>query len=302
MSGEELLWLLLKALAVLVLVALNGFFVATEFALVKVRDTQLQPLIAVGNRRAQLARHIQQNLYSYLGATQLGVTLSSLALGWVGEPIFEALLHPVFDALGWVGDEWKRVRSIADFTVGFSVITFLHIVAGELAPKSFAIKKPLQGALWAAYPLHWFYVFAYPFTWVLNHSAVWLLRQAGIEMAADHDSVHSEEELRLMFDTAQRRAGGSQFGREIVLNALDLRQRVVREVMRPRGEITGLDTAAPLADCLERAEKTRYSRFPLCERGDVDRTLGVVHIKDLYAQRARARTASASWCRTGRAR
>ncbi len=290
MSGEEVLFILLKVLAVLVLVGLNGFFVAAEFALVKVRDTQLQPLIAQGNRRARMAQHILHNLDAYLSAEQLGITLASLALGWIGEPIFEALLHPVFGALGWTGDEWERVRSGSAFAVGFSVITFLHIVAGEQAPQSLAIKRPLEGALWVAYPLRWFYVLAYPFIWVLNHSALWLLRQIGIPVSSEHDGAHSEEELRLMFDANQRHAGGSKLGREIVLNALDLRHRVAREVMRPRAELTVLNTQASIAECLDIAEKTRYSRFPLCEGGDVDRTLGVVHIKDLFAMRLKARS------------
>lgn len=290
MTAEEFLVIALKALAVLVLVGLNGFFVAAEFALVKVRDTQLQPLIAQGNRRARMASHILQNLDAYLSAAQLGITLASLALGWIGEPIFEALLKPVFDGVGWGGEEWHKVRSGIAFAVGFSVITFLHIVAGEQAPKSLAIKRPLEGALWVAYPLRWFYVLAYPFIWVLNHSALWLLRQAGIAVASEHDSAHSEEELRLMFDANQRHAGGSKLGREVVLNALDLRHRVAREVMRPRTELTVLDTRATIAECLELAEKTRYSRFPLCVAGDLDRTLGIVHIKDLYAMRTKAHT------------
>ncbi|MEN9574557.1 MAG: hypothetical protein RL514_2412 [Verrucomicrobiota bacterium] len=290
MSSEEVMFILLKVLAVLVLVALNGFFVAAEFALVKVRDTQLQPLIAQGNRRARMAQHILLNLDAYLSAAQLGITLASLALGWIGEPIFEALLQPVFGWLGWTGEEWHRVRSGIAFAVGFSVITFLHIVVGEQAPKSFAIKQPLPMALWAAYPLRWFYVVAYPFIWVLNHSALWLLRQVGIEAASEHGSAHSEEELRLMFDANQRHAGGSKLGREIVLNALGLRHRVAREVMQPRSKITVLDTQASMAECLTVAEQTRYSRFPLCEAGDVNRTLGVVHIKELFAHRLKARS------------
>ncbi|MBI5801808.1 MAG: HlyC/CorC family transporter, partial [Verrucomicrobia bacterium] len=285
-----MLFILLKVLAVLLLVALNGFFVAAEFALVKVRDTQLQPLIALGHRRARMAQHLLHNLDAYLSAAQLGITLASLALGWIGEPIFEALLHPIFGWLGWTGDEWLRVRSAIAFAVGFSVITFLHIVAGEQAPKSFAIKRPLPMALWAAYPLRWFYVLAYPFIWVLNRSALWLLRQVGIAATSEHDGAHSEEELRLMFDANQRNAGGTKLGRDILLNALDLRHRVAREVMRPRAEITVLDTQASIAACLEVAEKTRYSRFPLCEGGDLDRTLGVVHIKDLFAMRLKSRS------------
>ena len=134
MSLEVFLVIALKVLAVLVLVGVNGFFVAAEFALVKVRDTQLQPLITQGNRRARMAQHILQNLDAYLSAAQLGITLASLALGWIGEPIFEALLQPVFGWLGWTGEEWHRVRDTIAFAVGFSVITFLHIVVGSRPP------------------------------------------------------------------------------------------------------------------------------------------------------------------------
>lgn len=287
MSGEEFMVIAIKVLAVLVLAAMNGFFVAAEFALVKVRDTQLLPLVAQGNRRAAMARHLLAHLDAYLSAAQLGITLASLALGWIGEPIFADLLKPVFDGLGVASEQTRHTIS---FLVGFTVITFLHIVAGEMAPKSLAIRMPVETSLWVAYPFHWFYIAMKPFIHALNYSALWLLRLVGIEAAHEHAGAHSEEELRLMFDANQRHAGGSKLGREIVLNALDLRHRVAREVMRPRTEITVLDSQASIAACLEVAEKTRYSRFPLCEAGDVDRTLGVVHIKDLYAMRLKARS------------
>ncbi len=287
MSGEEFLVIALKLLAVLVLAGLNGFFVAAEFALVKVRDTQLTPLAAQGHRRALMARHLLAHLDAYLSAAQLGITLASLALGWIGEPIFADLLKPVFDTLDVPSEQTRHTVS---FLVGFTVITFLHIVAGEMAPKSLAIRKPVETSLWVAYPFHWFYIAMKPFIHALNYSALWLLRVVGIEAAHEHAGAHSEEELRLMFDTSQRRAGGTQLGREIVLNALDLRHRVVREVMRPRAEITVLDTQASMAECLAVAEQTRYSRFPLCEAGDVNRTLGVVHIKELFAHRLKARS------------
>lgn len=287
MSGEEFMVIAIKVLAVLVLAAMNGFFVAAEFALVKVRDTQLLPLVAQGNRRAAMARHLLAHLDAYLSAAQLGITLASLALGWIGEPIFADLLKPVFDGLGVASEQTRHTIS---FLVGFTVITFLHIVAGEMAPKSLAIRMPVETSLWVAYPFHWFYIAMKPFIHALNYSALWLLRLVGIEAAHEHAGAHSEEELRLMFDANQRHAGGSKLGREIVLNALDLRHRVAREVMRPRTEITVLDSQASIAACLEVAEKTRYSRFPLCEAGDVDRTLGVVHIKDFYAMRLKARS------------
>ncbi len=284
MDSHTLVMLLLKIVAVIALVLMNGFFVATEFALVKIRDTQLQPLITKGDRRARLLRHIIAHLDAYLSAAQLGITLASLALGWIGEPIFEALLQPVFQAFKI--DSARAQHSIS-FAVGFTAITFLHIVAGEQAPKSFGIRNPLATALWIAYPLQWFYLAAYPFIWLLNESSLALLRLLGIQ-PADESATHSEDELRLMLATGQMNAGATALGRDIVLNALDLRHRVAREVMRPRREIVALDTRASLTECLNVAASTRYSRFPLCENGDLNRALGVVHIKDLFAQRHRA--------------
>ena len=287
MNWESIISVGLRILAVLVLVMLNGFFVAAEFALVKVRDTQLAPLKDRGNRRARVADFILQRLDAFLSAAQLGITLASLGLGWIGEPVFSTLLHPVF---GWLKVESEQLRHVLSFVVGFSAITFLHISAGEQAPKWLAIQKPLPTTLWVAYPMLWFYRISYPLVVILNRSSQWLLRQAGLEPASEAERDHSEDELRLLLGTSQKQTGATTLGRDIVLNALDLRRRVVREVMRPRQEIVPFDTEATVAHCLEIAEKTRYSRFPLCEEGDLDRMLGVVHIKDLYAMRLKART------------
>jgi len=287
LNSSDILLIGLKLLAVVALVLLNGFFVAAEFALVKIRDTQLDPLILKGQRRAQRARYILNHLDSFLSAAQLGITLASLGLGWVGEPVFSTLLAPV---LGWLNVE-PQLRHWIAFVVGFSTITFLHIVAGEQAPKWLAIQKPLPATLWIAYPLFWFSRLSFPFIWVLNQSALWLLRRLGLETQPETELPHSEEELRLLFATAQQKAGGSKLGRDIVLNALDLGHRIARDVMRPRQEIVGLNTDASLTECIDLAESTRYSRFPLCEGGDIDKTLGVVHIKDLYAMRLKVRTA-----------
>jgi len=287
MDSAVLISLALKILAVAVLVFLNGFFVAAEFALVKVRDTQLHPLVRQGNRRALTAEFVRQRLDAFLSAAQLGITLASLALGWIGEPVFTALLQPVFQ---WLDIQDPHLREGLAVAVGFSVITFLHISAGEQAPKMMAIQHPLPTSLWIAYPLLWFYYLSWPLVWLLNRASQWMLRQAGLTAVSDHGGGHSMDELRLLLAESQRRAGGSALGREIVVNALELRRRIVREVMRPRREITALDTTASMADCLDVAERTRYSRFPLCEDGDLDRSLAAVHIKDLYALRNKART------------
>ncbi|MBM3838053.1 MAG: HlyC/CorC family transporter [Verrucomicrobia bacterium] len=285
MGADEILITVVQIAAVLALVLLNGFFVAAEFALVKVRDTQLEPLVSKGHRRARTARRIVHNLDAVLSATQLGITLASLALGWVGKPIFASLLAPVVNLLN-IGPEQADWLA---FAVGFTVITFLHIVAGEVAPKSLAIQKPLPTSLWVALPLHWFYKLFYPFIWVLNHAASWLLRRCGVEPVSEGELAHSDEELRLILARGRRHEGGPTLGQDITLNAFDLRHRRVRDVMHPRQEIVALDTEATIAECLALAERTRYSRFPLCESGSLDKTLGVVHFKDLVALRHEAK-------------
>jgi CBS domain containing-hemolysin-like protein len=283
MSGDFLAANALRLLSIVAIVMVNGFFVAAEFAFVKLRATQLEALIASGHPRARLARHILHNLTSYLSATQLGITMASLGLGWLAQPVFMALLGPL---LAWAGLHSAHGQRTVAFGVGFFTATFLQIVLGELGPKWFAIQKALPTALWVASPLHWFYRISYPFNWVLNQSAQWLLRRVGLEPSGAPLFIHSEEELRLMLNQTQ--TGTSRLGHEIVLNALDLGRRIARNVMRPRQEVATFNTEATLSECLELAEKTRYSRFPLCEGGDLDKTLGVVHVKDLFGVRAKA--------------
>lgn len=277
----------LKLLAVFILVLLNGFFVAAEFALVKIRDTQLDPLIRKGSRAARVTRKIVSNLDASLSACQLGITLASLALGWVGEPVFSALLTPVLNAFQI---ESPEVRHTLSFLVGFSALTFLHIVAGEQAPKWYAIQQPLPTSLFVAYPLKWFHKASYPFIWILNHASLWLLRRFGIE-ATGEEGAHSRDELRLMVATSQQHAGGTDLGRTIVLNAMDLHRRRARDVMRPRHEIVVLNTESSMTEALDLAEKSRYSRFPISEGGDLDKVRGVVHFKDMVAWRMRAKSA-----------
>ena len=276
----------LKVFGVLCLVLLNGFFVATEFALVKVRRTQLDALVAKGNRRAKMAQKLISHLDASLSATQLGITLASLALGWVGEPVFFAILTPLFHSLQIHS---AQVTHTLAFIFGFAAITFLHIVAGELTPKYMAIKNPVGLSLWAAYPLRGFYRISYPFIWIINSSANWLLRRLGLDPGQGAELVHSEEELRLLFSASHDKTASTLLGRELVLNALDLRRRIARDVMRPRQEIVGLDTEASVTECIDVAEKTRFSRFPVCEGGNLDKTRGVVHIKDIYSMRMKAK-------------
>lgn len=292
MNWDFLFAISLKLLAVLVLVFLNGFFVAAEFALVKVRETQLDELMRRGNRWAGTAKQVVKHLDASLSACQLGITLASLALGWIGEPVFSALLQPVFILVGLTGSETAHLRETAAVIVGFAAMTFLHITAGEQAPKWLAIQKPLPVSLVVAKPLRVFHLISYPFIWLLNHASLWLLRRAGLQAGGEHEFGHSEDELRLLLSNENKGASGAALGRDIVLNAFDLRQRIAREVMRPRREITVLSTSFSMAQCLDVADKTRFSRFPLCEDGDIDRTVGVVHIKDLYVNRLKITAAA----------
>ena len=288
MAAASLSTILLKVLAALALVLTNGFFVAAEFALVKVRDTQLDMLVARGQRRARITQRLIRNLDASLSACQLGVTLASLALGWVGQPVFLAVLQPFWPLLGLGAAESAHLRETLAVLVGFTSITFLHISAGEQAPKWLAIQQPLSVALAVSRPLAWFHAVSYPFIWILNQASLWILRRLGLQTQRAHETPHSEDELRLLLATSDQPSGPATFSRHLALNAFDLRHRVAREAMRPRREMIVFSTDASMAECLGVAESTRYSRFPLCEEGDLDHTVGVVHIKDLYALRSKA--------------
>ena len=289
-----------QVLAVLVLVALNGFFVAAEFALVRLRDSQLNASVEAGDGRAKVARHILNNLDSFLSGAQLGITLASLALGWVGHPVFHTILEPIYHGLhlqemlapmeNWMRLQPGRILDGITMFVGFSVITFLHITAGEQAPKWMAIQKPLPTSLWCAYPMLLFYKVSYPFVVGLNWSSQWMLSKVGIEPGDEHGTSHTEEELRLLFAASQEKLGGTPLGRDIVLNALDLQHRIVRDVMQPRPEIVSLHDDHTIQECLEIASSHGYSRYPLCQSGDIDQTYGVVHFKDLFIQRHNVKT------------
>ncbi|MGA0406790.1 MAG: hemolysin family protein [Limisphaerales bacterium] len=284
MEESGSIWILMQVGFVLLLVALNGFFVAAEFALVKIRESQIKPLIEEGNRKALMTRRVLEHLDASLSACQLGITLASLALGWVGEPVFAALLEPVMESMHIESEGLKHSLS---FLFGFSVITFLHITAGEQAPKLLAIQKPLPTSLWIAKPLWWFSKLSYPFIWGLNEASNKMLRWVGVEAVSEHELSHSEEELRMLIADTHRQQGGTLLEREIVFNAMELRQRLVREVMQPRPEIVFLSTDMTMEQCLEVMDRERYSRYPLCLDANPDQAIGVVHFKDVHVSRDR---------------
>ena len=265
----------LKLSAVVVLVLLNGFFVAAEFAIVKVRTTQIEPLIKSGLKRAQLAHEVITHLDAYLSATQLGITLTSLGLGWIGEPVVAHFLEPLMPLVGITS---PTATTAISFGIGFGIITFLHIVLGELAPKSLAIQKAQRVTLATAGPLHVFFVVFKPFIWALNGTANSFLRMVGIEPASESDLAHSEEELRLLLSQGK---SISTTSRSILLKTMELRERTVREVMVPRTQIVFMSTEKTLEENFVVAHENQFTRYPLCEK-NLDSVLGMIHLKDLF--------------------
>jgi CBS domain containing-hemolysin-like protein len=261
----------------LLLVALNGFFVAAEFALVKVRPTQLEPLISEGSRRARLARHMLRHLDAYLSATQLGITLASLALGWVGEPAFAWIVGPAVSLVA--GNNPDLVHTVS-VTVSFLVITVLHIVLGEQAPKSLAIRRAEGTALLISFPLYAFYKVTYPAIWALNHAANRLLKLFGVSPATEGELAHDEEELRLLLSSSKESQLSTQ-KRELLDNIFELSHRMARQIMLPRQDVVYLSTERPLTENLRLARRSGHTRFPLC-KGDLDHVIGLVHIKDIF--------------------
>src|SRR6201987_2509468 len=271
----------LKLLAVVFLVLLNGFFVASEFAIVKVRASQVDSLAAPSDGRARLARHITTHLDAYLSATQLGITLASLGLGWLGEPFLAHIIEPFFSLANITSPVLLETVS---FALAFGTITILHSVLGELAPKSIAIRKAVWTTLWISRPLNLFYLVFKPAIWLLNGLANWLLKRIfRLHPGADSELVQSEEELRLILDESAKAARISPISQEIVANAFEMHRRLVREVMTPRGEVVYLDAALSFRGNLQRAKAARPTRFPLCA-DHFDRTIGLVHIKDVLTQ------------------
>jgi CBS domain containing-hemolysin-like protein len=267
-----------KLLVIAVLVFLNAFFVAAEFALVKVRLSQLEALSEEGNTKAAKAHLVVTDLDAYLSACQLGITLASLGLGWVGEPFLAALLQPSFRLLGISS---PAIITSISFILAFSIITFLHIVLGEQAPKILAIRKPVSASLLVSGPLRVFYLVFKPAIWLLNASSNWVLRHIfRTEPVQEGELAHSEEELRVILDQSERSDEVSSIGRDILVNALDMRRRVVRDIMTPRGEVVYLDIEESFEENVKKAFESRHTRFPLC-RGYLDNAIGLIHIKEL---------------------
>jgi len=260
------------------LVALNGFFVAAEFAIVKVRYSQIEILAKTGNRMANMAQNMLNNLDAYLSATQLGITLASLGLGWIGEPVVSKILIALFHALGWeVSDELSHQIALP---VAFATITVLHIVFGELTPKSIAIRKPEETTLFVSLPMRAFFLLFRPFIWVLNGFANRILRLVGIQPADEHEA-HSADELRLLMHQSQASGAMKQENYQIIQNAFDFSELTAQQVMVQRKSIFALELDTPRAEILAAIHENGYSRIPVYE-DDMDNLMGMVYVKDLF--------------------
>jgi CBS domain containing-hemolysin-like protein len=261
----------------MLLVALNGFFVAAEFALVKIRVSQIEQLVEAGRPFAKTARWLAQRVDESLSACQLGITMASLALGWVGEPAFAHLLRPLFVL---AGIESERVIHALAFTVAFTFITALHLVIGEQAPKIFAIRRPDTMILWCAAPLKFFYVVLYPFLALLNLTTSFVLARLGLKSASEHETPHTEEEIRALLREAHIHGNVTGAEHRLINAVFEFDDIVCRRVMVPRGEVDALDVNDTFAESLKKAKEAKHTRYPLCDRS-LDKLLGVVHMKDL---------------------
>jgi CBS domain containing-hemolysin-like protein len=269
--------MILSLTAVVLLLAANAFFVAAEFALVKVRAIRLETLAEAGRPQARLAIAILKHLEAYLAACQLGITMASLGLGWVGEPAVAALLEPLFRLAGL--DD--TVLHTVSFVVGFLIFSSLHIVIGEQVPKTFAIRQPEPISLGVALPLHLFFLLCWPLNWALNAAARGILRLMGIAEATDLDA-YSGAELRQLIG-ASRQLGAMPKQEHDMLGAiLDLEKVEVSEVMTHRRGIVSINADAPVEEIVRQVLEGPYTRYPLW-RGDPDTIIGVLHAKDVLA-------------------
>ncbi|MFZ3576717.1 hemolysin family protein [Virgibacillus sp. DJP39] len=268
---------IVNLLMVVILIVLTAFFVATEFAIIRVRATRLDNLIAEGNKSAVSAKKLVDNLDAYLSACQLGITVTALGLGWLGEPTVKHLLDPIF--INWGVNE--GTSEILSFIIAFSVITFLHVVLGELAPKTIAIQKAEKITLLLARPLIFFYKLMYPFIWLLNGSARIFIRMFGFNPVNEHEVAHSEEELRLILSQSYKSGEINQAEMRYVTNIFEFDDRVAREIMIPRTEMICFFAEDSFEENLDVIKEGQFTRYPVADE-DKDHIIGLVNIKEIF--------------------
>ncbi|MGR6000199.1 hemolysin family protein [Bacillus cereus] len=262
---------------VAILIAFTGFFVAAEFAIVKVRSSRIDQLVAEGKRGALAAKKVTTNLDEYLSACQLGITVTAMGLGWLGEPTIEKLLHPLFE-------KWNlnpSISSVLTFGLAFMIMTYLHVVVGELAPKTMAIQKAERVTLLLAGPLMMFYKIMYPFIWVLNGSARVITGLFGLKPASEHEVAHTEEELRLILSDSYESGEINQAEYKYVNNIFEFDNRIAKEIMVPRTEIVGFYLEDSVEEHMKVIQNERYTRYPIFGE-DKDDIIGMVNVKDFF--------------------
>ncbi|WP_066068238.1 hemolysin family protein [Neobacillus soli] len=269
-----MIWMNLGIIALLI--ALTAFFVASEFAMVKVRTTRIDQLLSEGNQKAEIAKKVISNLDGYLSATQVGITITSLILGWLGEPTIRKMLNPVFE---WIQLPLSLTQVIS-FIFAFAIITFFNVVIGELAPKTFAIQKSEEIIMLFAPALIFFYKLMYPFIWALNRSARFVTGLFGIQPISDQDMVLSEEELRMILSQSYESGEINQSEYRYMNRIFEFDNRIAKEIMVPRTEVITLSKDAAMAEIIEIVKEEKYTRYPLID-GDKDNILGIVNIKEI---------------------
>lgn len=259
------------------LILLNGFFVAAEFALVKVNKSKIKAMQKDHNPFASVAFWLYKRQNMALSACQMGITMASLALGWIGEPALAHLIKPVLESIGITSEATIHA---AAFAVAFTIITSLHIIIGEQFPKIYAIRQPVNVAGWSSVPLKAFYILFYPFMWLLDRITSWMLKLVGIDSSGEHESILTEEEIRASLSIAYNQGDMTKYEHQLLDAAFKFEDQIARQIMLPRAEVVFFDLNKTYHENLELAKKTKHTRFPLCN-GSMDDIKGVVHIKDL---------------------
>ncbi len=272
--------ILLNIFLVLFFVLMNAFFVVAEFAMVKVRKSRIEVLASGGSVAAKYTHKVVSDLNSYLSACQLGITLASLALGWIGEPTVSKMISPL---LHYFGLSESTIHSIS-VVVGFLIITGLHIVLGELVPKSLAILGSERFSTATAMPLVFFYRATYPVMWLFNHTTNFILKLMGYSMVEEHEAAHTDDEIKILVEESYKHGLIDKTEYTYVDNIFEFTDKNVKDVIIPRTDMVCVFKDDSFESIIETAMKEKYTRYPVCE-GDKDNVVGFIHIRDLYEQK-----------------
>ncbi|MFE6078736.1 hemolysin family protein [Paenibacillus sp. NPDC057886] len=267
---------ILNIVLLIILIALTAFFVASEFAVVKIRTSRVDQLVAEGNKKAILAKKVVSDLDYYLSACQLGITVTALGLGALGKPTVERLLYPVFNYL----DVSASISAVASYAIAFILVTFLHVVVGEMAPKTMAIQFSEKLTLLLSPPLYWFGKIMYPFIWALNGASRVILRAFGVKPAG-HEQAYSEDEIKIIMNQSYEGDENNKTKLSYLENVFVFDERDAKDIMVPRTELVTLNQNMTYDDIIPILDEHHYSRYPVIEDGDKDRIVGVVNVKKI---------------------